>query len=199
MVSVLDILLIFVLIMIIVYYARKVSKLNKQIVDLKTKAQEMGQQTFNQWVQQYSQQLRQQMEEAIKKEYDAKLEQWKQQNEDTIRKDAIQRSINTLLGRIGEEFAPLLIAERYNVNPKDFRHLGTPVDYIAFKGLSDDQNIDPEIIFFEIKSGKSTSLTERERKVRDAIKNLKVRYEVISLHDIISEVQRKLNEEINNK
>ncbi|QXJ35211.1 Holliday junction resolvase-like protein [Saccharolobus shibatae] len=199
MASVLDILLIFVLIIVIVYYVRKVSKLNKQIVDLKTKAQEMGQQTFNQWVQQYSQQLRQQMEEAIKKEYDAKLEQWKQQNEDTIRKDAIQRSINTLLGRIGEEFAPLLIAERYNVNPKDFRHLGTPVDYIAFKGLSDDQNIDPEIIFFEIKSGKSTSLTERERKVRDAIKNLKVRYEVISLHDIISEVQRKLNEEINNK
>ncbi|AWR98139.1 endonuclease [Acidianus sulfidivorans JP7] len=196
MALVLDIFLIFILIIVILYYRRKISGLNKQIDELKTKAQEIGQQTFNQWVQQYSQQLRQQIEEATKKEYEAKLEQWRQQSEENIRKDAIQRSVNTLLGRIGEEFAPLLIADKYNINPKDFRHLGTPVDYIAFKGLSDEQN-DPEVIFFEIKSGKTSSLTERERKVRDAIKNLKVRYEVISLHDIISEVQKKINDEIN--
>lgn len=113
-----------------------------------------------------------------------------------IRKDAITRSVNTLLGRIGEEFAPLLLADKYQVNPKDFRHLGSPVDYIAFKGLSDD-NVDPEVIFIEVKSGKSTSLTERERKVRGAIRNGKVRYEVVSLNDLIGEVQKKINEEIN--
>ncbi|MBP1358277.1 MAG: hypothetical protein JZD40_07340, partial [Sulfolobus sp.] len=39
---------------------------------------------------------------------------------------------------IGEEFAPVFIAEKYNINPKDFRHLGSPVDFIAFKGLSDE-------------------------------------------------------------
>jgi len=107
---------------------------------------------------------------------------WKQQNEQTISKDAIARTVNTLLGRIGEEFAPLPLADKYRVNPKDFRHLGSPVDYIALKGLSDD-NVDPEVIFIEVKSGKSSSLTERERKVRDAINNGKVRYEVVSLND----------------
>jgi predicted Holliday junction resolvase-like endonuclease len=185
-------LLLIVLIIVIAYYSRKVSQLNKKITEVQLNSQQIAQQMFNTWVNQYSQQL----EQSIKQQYEAKLEMWKQQNEQMIRKDAIARSVNTLLGRIGEEFAPLLLADKYQVNPKDFRHLGSPVDYIAFKGLSDD-NVDPEVIFIEVKSGKSSSLTERERKVRDAIRNGKVRYEVVSLNDLIGEVQKKINEEIN--
>ncbi|MEJ2779378.1 Holliday junction resolvase-like protein [Stygiolobus sp. CP850M] len=189
-------LLLIVLIIVIAYYSRKVSQLNKKITEVQLNSQQQAQQMFNNWVKQYSQQLQQQLEQSIKQQYEAKLEMWKQQNEQMIRKDAIARSVNTLLGRIGEEFAPLLLADKYQVNPKDFRHLGSPVDYIAFKGLSDD-NVDPEVIFIEVKSGKSSSLTERERKVRDAIRNGKVRYEVVSLNDLIGEVQKKINEEIN--
>jgi predicted Holliday junction resolvase-like endonuclease len=185
-------LLLIVLIIVIAYYSRKVSQLNKKITEVQLNSQQQAQQIFNTWVNQYSQQL----EQSIKQQYEAKLEMWKQQNEQMIRKDAIARSVNTLLGRIGEEFAPLLLADKYQVNPKDFRHLGSPVDYIAFKGLSDD-NVDPEVIFIEVKSGKSSSLTERERKVRDAIRNGKVRYEIVSLNDLIGEVQKKINEEIN--
>jgi predicted Holliday junction resolvase-like endonuclease len=189
-------LLLIVLIIVIAYYSRKVSQLNKKITEVQLNSQQQAQQMFNNWVNQHSQQLQQQLEQSIKQQYEAQLEMWKQQNEQMIRKDAIARSVNTLLGRIGEEFAPLLLADKYQVNPKDFRHLGSPVDYIAFKGLSDD-NIDPEVIFIEVKSGKSSSLTERERKVRDAIRNGKVRYEVVSLNDLIGEVQKKINEEIN--
>jgi predicted Holliday junction resolvase-like endonuclease len=189
-------LLLIVLIIVIAYYSRKVSQLNKKITEVQLNSQQQVQQMFDNWVKQYSQQLQQQLEQSIKQQYEAKLEMWKQQNEQMIRKDAIARSVNTLLGRIGEEFAPLLLADKYQVNPKDFRHLGSPVDYIAFKGLSDD-NVHPEVIFIEVKTGKSSSLTERERKVRDAIRNGKVRYEVVSLNDLIGEVQKKINEEIN--
>ncbi|AGJ62767.1 Holliday junction resolvase-like protein [Saccharolobus islandicus] len=192
--------LLIILIVVITYYSRKVSQLNKKITEAQLnsqqQAQQIAQQMYQTWVNQHSQQLRQQLEQSIKQQYEAQLEMWKQQNEQMIRKDAITRSVNTLLGRIGEEFAPLLLADKYQVNPKDFRHLGSPVDYIAFKGLSDD-NVDPEVIFIEVKSGKSTSLSERERKVRDAIRNGKVRYEVVSLNDLIGEVQKKINEEIN--
>ena len=167
-------LLLIVLIIVIAYYSRKVSQLNKKITEVQLNSQQIAQQMFNNWVNQHSQQLQLQLEQSIKQQYEAQLEMWKQQNEQMIRKDAIARSVNTLLGRIGEEFAPLLLADKYQVNPKDFRHLGSPVDYIAFKGLSDD-NVDPEVIFIEVKSGKSSSLTERERKVRDAIRNGKVR------------------------
>jgi Predicted secreted endonuclease distantly related to archaeal Holliday junction resolvase len=189
-------LLLIVLIIVIAYYSRKVSQLNKKITEVQLNSQQIAQQMFNNWVNQHSQQLQKQLEQSIKQQYEAQLEMWKQQNEQMIRKDAIARSVNTLLGRIGEEFAPLLLADKYQVNPKDFRHLGSPVDYIAFKGLSDD-NVHPEVIFIEVKSGKSSSLTERERKVRDAIRNGKVRYEVVSLNDLIGEVQKKINEEIN--
>ena len=178
-------LLLIILIVVITYYSRKVSQL----------AQQIAQQMYQTWINQHSQQLQKQLEQAIKQQYEVQLEMWKQQYEQMIRKDAIARSVNALLGRIGEEFAPLLLADKYQVNPKDFRHLGSPVDYIAFRGLSDD-NVDPEIIFIEVKSGKSTSLTERERKVRDAIRNGKIRYEVVSLNDLIGEVQKKINEEI---
>uniref|UniRef100_A0A7C1CD97 Endonuclease n=1 Tax=Thermofilum adornatum TaxID=1365176 RepID=A0A7C1CD97_9CREN len=193
-------LLLIILILVIAYYSKKVSQLNKKITELQLnsqqQAQQIAQQMFSNWVNQYSQELQKQLEQSIKQQYEAKFETWKQQYEQMIRKDAIARSVNTLLGRIGEEFAPIFLADKYQVNPKDFRHLGSPVDYIAFKGLSDD-NADPEVIFIEVKSGKSTSLTERERKVRDAIRNGKVRYEVVSLNDLIGEVQEKINEEIN--
>ncbi len=116
--------------------------------------------------------------------------------EQKIRKDAIERSTNTLLGRIGEELAPLLLVDKLQVNPKDFRHIGSPVDYIAFKGLSED-NVEPEAIFVEVKTGKSTRLTERERKIKDAIRSGRVRYEVIDLSEIIGEMRRKISEEIN--
>lgn len=188
--------LLLALIVIAIYYSRKVSRLNRKVTEVQLNAQQQAQQMFQTWIQQHSQQMRQQIEQAVKQQYEVQLEMWKQQNEQAIRKDSIARSVNTLLGKIGEEFAPLLLADKYGINPKDFRHLGSPVDYIAFKGLSDD-NVGSEVIFIEVKSGKFTTLTERERKVRDAIKNLKVKYEVVSLNDLIGEVQRKINEEIN--
>jgi len=191
--------LLIVLIVVIVYYSRRISQLNRKVTEVQLgaqqQAQQLAQQNFNAWVEQHSQQLRQQLEQSIREQYKAELETWRQQNEQAIRKDAIKKSVNTLLGRIGEEFAPLFLAGKYQVNPKDFRHLGSPVDYIAFKGLSDD--VDPEVIFFEVKSGKSTALQEREKKVRDAIRNLRVKYEVVSLNDLIGEVQNMINEEVN--
>jgi predicted Holliday junction resolvase-like endonuclease len=51
-------------------------------------------------------------------------------------------------------------------NPKDVRFLGTPVDLLVFDGMSEDDL--REIVFLEIKSGGST-LTTRERRVRDAV------------------------------
>ena len=188
------------LVAVIAYYSRKVSQLTKKVYEAQAQAQQtaqqQAQQMFQSWVQQYSQQLRQQIEQAVRQQYQAQLEAWKQQHEQEIRRDAIAKSVNTLLGKITEEFAPLFLADKYGVNPKDFRHLGSPVDYIAFKGLS-DEDVEPEVIFIEVKSGKSSSLTDRERKVRDAVRSGRVRYEVVNLNDLVGEVQRKISEEVN--
>ena len=51
-------------------------------------------------------------------------------------------------------------------DPKDARFLGTPIDLIVFDGMNDGSMRD--IIFLEVKSG-SSSLTTRERQIRDAV------------------------------
>ncbi len=43
----------------------------------------------------------------------------------------------TILGKIAEHIVPFIIMSRLGINPRDLRFLGTPVDYIAFKGLSE--------------------------------------------------------------
>ena len=190
------------LIAVVAYYSRKVSQLSRKVYEAQAQAQQtaqqQAQQMFQSWVQQYSQQLRQQIEQAVRQQYQAQLEAWKQEHEQEIRRDAIAKSVNTLLGKITEEFAPLFLADKYGVNPKDFRHLGSPVDYIAFKGLS-DEDVEPEVIFIEVKSGKSSGLTDRERKVRDAVRSGRVRYEVVNLNDLVGEVQRKISEELRDR
>ena len=108
-----------------------------------------------------------------------------------IREDAIQKSINTLLGKIGEEFSPVLLSNRFGVNLKDFRHLGTPVDFIAFKGLSEDTE-EMEVIFLEIKSGETSGLIKRERRVRDAIAGKRVRYELVNINELVSSFKTSL-------
>jgi predicted Holliday junction resolvase-like endonuclease len=68
------------------------------------------------------------------------------------------------------------------------------VDFIAFKGLSDHS--EPEVIFFEVKTGKG-SLTDREKKIRDAIASKRVRYEVVNLNQMMEEAKKRVSEEIN--
>ena len=120
-------------------------------------AEETAKMLFNQWAEASINTIRTQITETLKKDYEVQLESWKKQEEKKIREDAIQKSINALLGKIGEEFSPVLLANKYGINLKDFRHLGTPVDFVAFKGLSDGST-EVEVLFLEIKSGKSSGL-----------------------------------------
>ena len=66
--------------------------------------------------------MRTQITDTVRKDYQVQLESWKKQEEKKIREDAIQKSINTLLGKIGEEFSPVILSNRLGVNLKDFRH-----------------------------------------------------------------------------
>lgn len=73
----------------------------------------------------------------------------------------------TILGRVGEHLAPLIIFMNYGIKPKDLKFLGNSVDYIAFKGLSDGRI--EEVVFIEVKTGKTTTLTQHEREIKRAI------------------------------
>jgi predicted Holliday junction resolvase-like endonuclease len=130
---------------------------------------------------------------AVKKEYEAMFERWKQEYEEKIRQDAVQRSLATILGRVGEELAPLLIFEKLGIGPKDIRHIGTPVDYVAFRGLSEGR-VD-EVVFIEVKTGRSSALSDREKAVKRAVEEKRVRFAVINVKEELERLLQRLQPE----
>ena len=91
-------------------------------------------------------------------------------------RDALNRSRHILKGQAAEQLAPLSGSFAYL--PSDSRFLGSPIDYMIFNGLSEDQEL--EIVFLEIKSGKA-QLTSREAKIKEAVKAGRVRWEELRL------------------
>lgn len=88
------------------------------------------------------------------------------------RADAIKKSRGVLTGQFSEQISPYL--PNFPVNASECKFLGSPIDFIAFKGL-DEKNV-TEIVFIEVKTGKS-KLNGTEKSIKDAILNKKIRFE----------------------
>jgi predicted Holliday junction resolvase-like endonuclease len=104
-----------------------------------------------------------------------RFEQWKQDHEQAIRLDAVQRSVAITKGKVTEHIVPYLPG--FYLDPKDVRFLGTPIDLIAFDGLNASEEV--EIVFIEVKTGQST-LSAREKAVKRAVEAKRVSWRVIN-------------------
>lgn len=112
------------------------------------------------------------------------LIRWKATHETSIRQDAIDRSKATIVGRITEHIVPFL--PEFCYNPKDARFVGSPVDFVIFDGLDEEEL--RRVVFVEVKTG-SSALTKRERLIRDAIRSGRVEWSelrVPSKRDLVS-------------
>lgn len=123
---------------------------------------------------------RQALEAQFKQWADAdarmQFEHWKQESEQEIRSDAVQRSLAVTKGKVTEHIVPYLPG--FDFDPKDVRFLGTPIDLIAFKGLNaSDEEV--EIVFIEVKTGRSV-LSAREKAVKKAVEEKKVSWRVFN-------------------
>ncbi|MAT48784.1 MAG: hypothetical protein CMA27_03020 [Euryarchaeota archaeon] len=126
----------------------------------------------------------------IKKTYqlnNIKLEHHKEikELELKIRKDSTTRQRSVLKGQISETIAPWSIKAVNSV--KELNFLGNPIDFLGFKGLDGDGDID--IKFIEVKSGKS-QLNKNQRRVRDAVKEKRVEWVEVRIKEI--EVEEKV-------
>ncbi|MFN0112561.1 MAG: Holliday junction resolvase-like protein [Blastocatellia bacterium] len=128
---------------------------------------------FKDWCEDELEAIRKEQRELALREARNRLTEWMQGHEKNIRQDAVQRSQAVTTGKIVEHLVPYL--PNFNYNPKDARFIGSPVDFIVFDGLSDDEDEQLSIVFVEIKTGMAT-LTKRERMVRDAIKAGRVKW-----------------------
>ncbi|HOV14065.1 MAG TPA: Holliday junction resolvase-like protein, partial [Spirochaetota bacterium] len=77
-----------------------------------------------------------------------------------------------------EEISPFL--PHFPYNPKDLKFLGSPVDFIVFDGISNQEL--KEVIFLEIKTGNS-KLNFNEKKLKEIIDNKKVCYREYRIKD----------------
>jgi len=126
--------------------------------------------------------------EAIKRTIEKEREEQQEQFKVTIveqREDAKESSRNILKGKIGEQMSPLFPEFYSKYQPSDARFLGSPIDYIIFKHMSEydkktkAEDVPIDVVLVEVKSGKNTKLTEKEEAVRNAVKEGRVSFDVI--------------------
>lgn len=88
------------------------------------------------------------------------------------RADAVKRSRSVLEGQLVEQIAPFL--PNFPCSASDARFVGKPVDFIAFSGMSEKDEI-REILLIEVKTGNS-QLSEREKQIKRAVEQGRVRF-----------------------
>jgi predicted Holliday junction resolvase-like endonuclease len=105
-----------------------------------------------------------------------RFERWKLEYTKAVRRDAVTRSQAATVGRVSEQLMPYF--PDFPWNPKDARFLGSPIDFLVFDGL--DDGCVRRVVFVEVKTGSST-LSARERLLRDAIRERRVEWCEINL------------------
>ncbi len=136
-------------------------------VELKSKMEQRARQIFEEWQER-------ELESTSKRKAEILFEEWKQRYEKEVRKDAVEKSKAVIAGKVTEHLIPYLPDFKYN--PKDARFIGSPIDLIVFDGL--DEGELRRIVFVEVKSGKST-LSKRERLIRNAVEQRRVEWEIL--------------------
>lgn len=94
-----------------------------------------------------------------------------QYEERLTRSKTTQRAVH--VGSAAELFAPFL--PNFPVLPTEARHYGSPFDYIGLKGL-EQEGAPITIYFIEVKNSKMLMLSERERRIRDAVQAKRVEW-----------------------
>jgi len=102
----------------------------------------------------------------------ARLRETYRQEVQAERKDAVERSRSVTTGKVFEQLVPYL--PHFPYNPKDARFLGSPIDFLVFDGLDGDRV--ERVVFVEVKTG-SSSLSTRERRVREAVQQGRVEWQ----------------------
>ena len=103
------------------------------------------------------------------------------------RRDTGNRQRSVIKGQISEVLAPWSIESVNSV--KELSFLGSPIDFVGFKGLDGEGNID--IKFIEVKSGKSR-LNKNQRRIRDAVAAKRIEWVEVRVKDTEIEIEEKV-------
>lgn len=185
------ILAVIVLLYLFITLKRDESALKRELEQYKAETHRKAQEQFQQWRDKECEAIRLQQLDIARREAKTLLEEWKCDEEFTIRADAINRSQSVIVGKVTEHLIPYL--PDFNYNPKDVRFFGNPVDLIVFDGLSDGYV--KKIVFIEVKTGKASRLTRRQQNIREVIERGPVRWETMRVNHISNSVNSPISVE----
>lgn len=171
------------LLILVIYLYMKLSVIRASISSMAT---EMARNQFDRWRSRELERARAEIERGLRAKYEAELNKWIQEKEKQIREDAIKRSLSVTLGKVAERIAPIIASYEIGADPTDFRYLGSPVDYVVFKGLAKGEV--EEVIFLEVKASEKGALSSREKEVKKAVESGKVRYVVYNIREKLASV-----------
>jgi len=103
------------------------------------------------------------------------------------RKDTAARQRSTIKGDISEIIAPWSMNTVDSV--KELKFLGNPIDFVGFKGLDGEGDID--IKFIEVKSGKSR-LNKNQRRIRDAVDAKRIEWVEVRIKESEIQIEEKV-------
>lgn len=108
-----------------------------------------------------------------------KLQEQHEIEKESAKERALTASRNKIKGNVSETFCPF--QKDFPYQATDCSFLGQPIDFIVFKNVAayrhkETEIDDIEIIFVEVKTGKS-SLTRGEKAIQHAIASGRVRFE----------------------
>ena len=175
----------------------ELQKIRQQLLEaLRGEAIREAQEQLIKWRGNELENAKSQIWDVLTKEAKVSLEQWKVEAEREIRQDAIGKSQSVTIGKMTEHIVPYLPGFRFN--PADARFIGSPIDFVVFDGLSNDDV--KKIVFVEIKTGVS-NLSTRERSVRNAVHDRNIEWLEIKVNlenpEIIQEYQSRRNNKKN--
>lgn len=107
-----------------------------------------------------------------KYQFEHRVKEWLEKEEERIRQDAILRSARSLSGKAVEKFIPFL--DKFPYNPHDVRWLGDPIDFVIFDGYSSKGDL-TQIVFCEVKSGDS-KLSNSQKKIKEVVEGKRVKW-----------------------
>ena len=164
----------------LVVYALLHSQMTSQVL---VHSQRMAQQMFES--------QKSQLEASFRETYEAKLNEWKatelMKTVEEERADAVDTSRAVLKGKIAEQIAPLLPGFLVKYNPADARFIGSPIDYLIFKGMSKGKDSDEpvEIVLLDVKTG-NAGLNGTQKKIQAATAEKRVSFETLRIGEELS-------------
>jgi len=101
-----------------------------------------------------------------------------EESKDKLIQDRLKRSRTAIFGQVVEQirpFFPLLSGAKYELG--DIRHIGNPIDYVCFNGLSLKRQVE-SITFMDSKAGRS-HLTTEQVSIKKAVESGYVNWDTL--------------------